>query len=173
LTPNGFTVYPIKEYNYFVNLIDNLNNQNQCSVIDICCGNGLLLKHLIEHCYSQIIPFGIDFLEHSIKQAKVVLHQNFSDNFFVSNAVNFDFSNFFFDLVLIDPYHFKDEDLNTLVSILIKQTFNSILFYSYADVLIQNKSRSVADFSVLTRINNLQIFNYEEISIAVLHCKNK
>ena len=169
--PNGFTVYPNKEYNYFVNLIDNLNTLNQCSVIDVCCGNGLLLKHLIEHCSSQIIPYGIDFLENSIQQAKTVIHPNFRNNFFVSNAINFKFSNYFFDFVLLDPYHFTDKDLNKLFQILIKQTSNSIVLYTYADVLMQNKLQSVTDFSALNGINNLQVYNYEEISIAVLDCK--
>jgi SAM-dependent methyltransferase len=173
LVPNGFTVYPNKEYNCFVSLIDNLNTQNQCSIIDICCGNGLLLKHLVEHCHSQIIPYGIDFLENSIQQAKTVIHPNLCNNFFASNAINFDFSNYFFDFVLLDPYHFTDKDLSRLLQILTNQTFNSILLYTYADVLIQNELQNVAEFSALRGINNLQTYNYEEISIAVLDCKNK
>jgi SAM-dependent methyltransferase len=171
LIPNGFTVYPNKEYNYFVSIIDNLNKKAKCTIIDICCGNGLLLKHLIENCHSQIIPYGIDFLDKSINQAKTVLHQNFSNNFFVSNAINFDFSEHFFDFVLIDPYHFEDKDLKRLLQILIEQTSNCIVFYTYADILMQNKFKSVVCFPALIGIKGLQTHNYKEISIAVLNCK--
>ncbi|NVO08673.1 MAG: class I SAM-dependent methyltransferase [Bacteroidales bacterium] len=168
LTPNGFTYYPNAEYNYLVRIIDDLNNQYKCNIMDVCCGNGLLLKHLMEHCRSQIIPFGIDFIKPSIKQAVKVVHPNYRNNFFLSNAIEFDFSTNVFDFILLDPYHFTNQDLTRLLQTLIKQVSNSVIFYTYADVLINNNFKSVVDFPVLARSSNMNIFNYDEISIAVL-----
>ena len=168
LKPNGFTQYPHKEYDYFVNVIDSLNNKVECRIMDICCGNGLLLRHLTECCHSQIIPFGIDFLELSIEQAVRTIHPNYSQNFFLSNAIDFDFTQSVFDFVLLDPYHFIDNDLVKLLQILIKRTTNSIIFYTYTDVLTYNDLRSVAEFSALKNVNDLKMFNYNEVSIAVL-----
>lgn len=169
LKANGFTTYPFKEYDYFVDII-NKNDLPKCDIIDICCGNGMLLRHLMENCHSQITPFGIDFLNPSIEQAKKEVLPDFRRNFFVSNAVDFDFSNHIFDIVLLDPYHFIDIDLVRILPIIMKQTRNSIIFYTYADVLRQTKLDSVANFPTLKSITNLEMFNYNEISIAVFYC---
>lgn len=172
LIPNGFIHYPTKEYDYFVTIINNLNNAKRCNIMDVCCGNGLLLKHLIEHCDHQIIPFGIDFISLSIEQAINVIHPDFRQNFFISNAIDFDFSKYTFDFILLDPYHFLDTDLKELLPRIIKQTNNSIIFYTYIDVLEQAKFDSIANFPVLKNMNtyDLEVFNYEKISIAILQC---
>jgi hypothetical protein len=96
-----------------------------------------------------------------------VIHPNFHQNLFVANAVSFDFSKYFFDFILLDPYHFTDSDLIRLLQNLIERISNSIILYTYADVLIENKLKSVADFPALKSISNLKIFNYHEISFAI------
>lgn len=91
LSSNGFRIYPNDIYNYFVEIVNLLNKRQTSKIMDVCCGNGLLLKHLIDNCSFRVIPFGIDFVKSSIEQAIQVIHSNNKTNFFCLNAIHFDF----------------------------------------------------------------------------------
>jgi SAM-dependent methyltransferase len=164
--PNGFDKYPLKEYNYFSDLLNDYISLSKCNILDICCGNGLLLNHLINHCSFDVIPFGIDFQENSIKQAKDEIHTNFKDNFFIKNANSFDFSERIFDIVLLDPYHFTDEDLQNLTTRILGSAKTLAVFYCYQDVLANKNYATVADFPTINSLT-LKIYDYAEISIGI------
>jgi len=61
---NGYSNVPIGPYLSTLPLID-----GNGKIIDSGCGNGMLLKFLIEFSGHSLIPFGIDLNEKAIAQA--------------------------------------------------------------------------------------------------------
>src|SRR3972149_4052303 len=55
------------------------------SILDLGCGNGLLLKTLRAQCRYDLVPFGADFLEESIAEARDEILPAFRNNFVQSN----------------------------------------------------------------------------------------
>ena len=68
LRPNGFNEYLKEIYDLFLSLIDHGGK-----VLDLGCRNGLLLKHLVENSKYDLIPYGVDFIEESIRQVKEII----------------------------------------------------------------------------------------------------
>lgn len=91
--PNGFRSYPEEIYNLFLRLID-----HDGKVIDLGCGNGLMLRHLVRRSKYSLVPYGIDFIEKSIKQAKETILPEYAENFIVGNIVDIELGVATFDL---------------------------------------------------------------------------
>ncbi|MEZ5082183.1 MAG: class I SAM-dependent methyltransferase [Bacteroidales bacterium] len=83
-----------KTYDAFLSLIDKSGN-----IIDLGCGNGMLLKYLIDNSSFKLIPHGVDFLIKSVNEAKLSFPK-FSDNFSAENVFNFRSANKKFNYVL-------------------------------------------------------------------------
>lgn len=164
--PNGFKEYPLREYNYFSDLLNQNVVTKDCRIIDMCCGNGLLLKHLQKNCNFYVTPFGIDFQENSIEQAKKIIHPSHKDNFITQNATDFDFTKNQFDIIIIDPYHFTSIDLKILTKKIIENVELLTVFYSYSDVLLNLNYKTISDFPSLNLLG-LDTYNYEELSIGL------
>ena len=60
LKPNVFGEYPTEVYNLFLSIID-----HDGKVLDLVCGNGLLLRHLVTNSKYKLIPYRVDFIEES------------------------------------------------------------------------------------------------------------
>ena len=129
--PNGFSEYPYEVYDVFLDLID-----RDGKVIDLGCGNGLMLRHLTTECKHKLIPYGIDFIAESIKQAKVILPM-YAENFKVENIVDTDLGVSSFDFIFFDPYHVHCDDMQRMIDKLLKayKPGGKIVFYTYKDVL--------------------------------------
>jgi SAM-dependent methyltransferase len=164
---NGFNTYPFKIYTYFESIINELNNNKVIKVIDLGCGNGLLLKHIVDSLNCEVIPYGVDFLIDSIKQAQKIIHPKFANNFVVANFIDYDYENAPFDFTLVDPYHIHENDLFNVVQKIANKTNIALIFYSYADVLNELNYSSITSFPVLEKLS-LQVFSYKEISIGVM-----
>lgn len=164
--PNGFTKLPIEIYSHFLEIINSRVNTNHCKILDLCCGNGLLLKFLSEHSDFIITPFGVDFQEKSINQAQTIIHKEFRENFKCENATNYNFNNNSFDIILIDPYHFQSADLDKIIQNARANSFEFILFYCYADVLSNLNYNSILDFPTINKLN-LEMVNFSEVSFAI------
>jgi 2-polyprenyl-3-methyl-5-hydroxy-6-metoxy-1,4-benzoquinol methylase len=130
--PNGFNEYPEEVYNLFLSLID-----HDGRVIDLGCGNGLMLRHLVTRSKHELVPYGIDFIEESIKQAKEVILPQYAENFEVGNIVDTDFDIGFFDFIFFDPYNVHSDDMQGMIDRLLKacKPGGKIVFYTYRDVL--------------------------------------
>ena len=98
------------------------------------------------------------FQENSIKQAIDEIHPNFKDNFFIKNATSFDFNEGIFDIVLLDPYHFTDGDLQNLTKNILQSANVLALFYCYQDVLTNKNYTTVADFPTINALT-LKTYN--------------
>ncbi|MBO3799975.1 MAG: class I SAM-dependent methyltransferase [Candidatus Brockarchaeota archaeon] len=73
------------------------------NVIDLGCGNGLMLRRLVTRSSYKLIPYGVDFIEESIKQAIEVILPMYAGNFAVTNIVVVDLGINFFDFIFFDP----------------------------------------------------------------------
>jgi SAM-dependent methyltransferase len=112
-------------------------------IIDLGCGNGLLLKLLIIKSKQKLIPYGIDFLDKSIQQAKGKVLPKYKDNFNVSNVIEYDL-NECFDYIITDPEYVSDEDIEYYY----EKCFNALtkngilIFFLPEDVLKRVAKRS-------------------------------
>lgn len=132
LRPNGFDVYPDEVYDLFLSLVD-----HDGRVIDLGCGNGLMLRHLVTKSKYKLVPYGIDFIEESIKQAKEVIFPEYAENFKAGNIVDIDLSPDFFDFIFFDPYSVHQEDIRHMINKILKacKLGGRIIFYTYRDVI--------------------------------------
>jgi len=109
LLPNGIFSDEQKDLEVQLKILLELIKRDG-KIIDLGCGNGLLLKLLILNSKQKIIPYGIDFLEKSIKQAKEIVFPEFKDNFHVGNVVDYKLEDKF-DYIITDPVYVSDEDV--------------------------------------------------------------
>ncbi len=130
--PNGFKEYPHEIYQEFAKLI-----HRNGKVIDLGCGNALLLRHLLENTGYKLEPYGVDFLEESIKQAKTEILPEYAQNFVVSNIVEYKLPEDSFDFIIVDPTSIHKDDIDQFISMLLKacRSGGRIIFYAYRDVL--------------------------------------
>lgn len=126
--PNGFTDIPEQVYNCFCREIS-----GNGKILDMGCGNGLLLKYLMDHTAYKLLPFGIDFCRPSIKQAQSLIHPTFKNNFRICNIRDFDFRDSPYDYILFCPDHVYQKDiLKTVKQILCACSENGkVVFYTY------------------------------------------
>jgi len=108
LRPNGFREYPEEVYNLFLSLIDG-------DMIDLGCGNGLMLRHLVERSRFRLVPHGVDFIEESIRQAREVVLPEYAENFWVANVADADLGEESYDFIFFDPYAVHPADLGPVV----------------------------------------------------------
>ncbi len=132
LRPNGFDEYPEEIYNLFLGLID-----GNGEVIDLGCGNGLLLKHLICRSKYRLIPYGIDFIEESIQQARTIIHPDYSQNFWVANIKDCPLGREKYRFIIFDVYTVHPRDLPQTIEKVVRacKKNGKIIFYIYRDVL--------------------------------------
>ncbi len=152
LRPNGFREYPEEIYNLFLELID-----HDGKVIDLGCGNGLLLRHIVTKSRYKLVPYGIDFLEESIKQAKTMVLPQYADNFVVGNIVDVDLEVESYDFIFFDPYNVHPDDLNQTVYKIIRscRKGGKVIFYTYRDVLRILKIINIFRFKIIRWVGDL------------------
>lgn len=130
--PSGFKEYPSEIYDLFLTLI-----HRDGKVLDLGCGNGLLLKHLVERSEYELEPFGVDFIEESIQQAREMVLPDYSSNFIVLNIVDYELKPRFFDFIFLDPTDIHKDDMNGFLNKVIRacKPSGKIIFYTYRDVM--------------------------------------
>ncbi len=132
LAPNGFKEYPEGIYNVFLSIIDRDGN-----IIDLGCGNGLLLKHLVTKSKHKLTPYGVDFIEESINQAKTIILPKYKDNFIIGNIVEIELKENMFDIIIFDPtaIHVDDHEITIRKILRVCRKGGKIIFYVYKDML--------------------------------------
>jgi len=130
--PNGFNSLPEDVYQAFAKEI----NKNG-KVLDLGCGNGLMLKYLMITSGYKLVPFGVDFMKLSIKQAKEILHTQYAANFVATNVVDYSFKKGPFDFIFATLHHIFHNDRKKYLEKLKKncRKGGKIIFYEYVDVL--------------------------------------
>ena len=143
IRPNGFKEYPIFVYTALCQQI-----HKSGKVLDLGCGNGLMLKHLMQYSGYKLIPYGIEFLKDSIKQAKEILHPQYKDNFLTGNIINYSFDKGPFDFIFLTPHHIHPSDRKNFLKKLKKKCSQGgrIIFYAHSDVLKGHRYNWVGEF---------------------------
>lgn len=144
--PNGFDSLPEDIYRAFAIEID-----KDGKVLDLGCGNGLMLRYLMVCSGYKLIPYGVDFIELSIKQAKEILHPQYADHFEVGNVVNYSFERGPFDFIFATLHHIYPNDRKKYLAKLKKNCKKNgkIIFYEYTDVLKNENYAWVGEFPEL------------------------
>ncbi len=130
--PSGFKEYPREIYNLFLSLI-----HRSGKVLDLGCGNGLLLRHLVENSRYELEPFGVDFIEESIRQARELVLPAYSSNLTVSNIVEYELNPGSFDFIFVDPTDIHRDDIDWFLDRVVRacKPGGRIIFYTYRDVM--------------------------------------
>ncbi|MBT5338149.1 class I SAM-dependent methyltransferase [Candidatus Falkowbacteria bacterium] len=149
---NGFKDYPMDIYNSFLQYLEEDGN-----VLDLGCGNGLLLRHLTYFSNLNVVPYGVDFLEQSIEQAKEEILPQFNENFYCCSIDLFS-TEIKFKYIILEPYLLYEKDRKSVVEKL--KNFlapgGSIIIYNYHDAL---KNEKIED---LFHYPGLEGFNFEK-----------
>ena len=144
--PNGFENLPENIYQAFCEQID-----KNGKILDLGCGNGLMLRYLMEATGYKLIPYGIDFIKPPIKQAKEVLHPQYAAHFVVGNVIDYSFKSGPFDFIFATIHHIHPADRGKYLQKIKKhcKKEGKIIFYEYSDVLKQNQYNWVGEFPEL------------------------
>ncbi len=159
--PNGFQNLPETIYRAFVSEID-----KNGKVLDLGCGNGLMLKYLMVTSGYKLIPYGVDFMDLSIKQAKEILHPQYKNNFTVGNVINYSFNKGPFDFIFVPLHHIHSNDRKEYLNKIKKncQRNGKIIFYEYADSLRAEKQSWIGAYPELQDWD-IKRKDYPDISI--------
>lgn len=142
---NGFDEYPICEYSVFAQVINLLTiTRRPVSIIDVGCGNALLLKYLYNELLFPIIPYGVDFLFKSILEAKEQVFPSFSNNFICKNIRNFTLPKDL-DIIIFDPSLLMPIDRQLFLNQMTKAHAHYCILYTYSDVLAHENISHVID----------------------------
>jgi cyclopropane fatty-acyl-phospholipid synthase-like methyltransferase len=162
--PNGFQSLPDTLYRAFAEQID-----KNGKVLDLGCGNGLMLKYLISTSGYKLVPYGADFMEKSIWQAKNILFPEYADNFKNCNVVDYNFKEGPFDFIFTFINHVYPAQRKKYIEKIIKscKRGGKIIFYEYADVL---RAKSYSWVGDIPEINGWKLVrkDYPELSLGIL-----
>ncbi len=160
---NGFDGSPESVYSVFCAEIN-----KKGIVLDLGCGNGLMLKYLMNSSVYRLIPYGVDFLEKSIEQAKTIIHPENRDHFLIQNIVDYNFDAGPFDFIFCAPHHIYSEDRMKFFAKLMAncRKGGKIIFYVYSNKLKNEKPNVFAGAPELKKFL-LIVKTFPGLSIAV------
>lgn len=150
-------------YRYFLDFIN-----KDGTVMDLGCGNGRLLKFLCDSVASKLIPYGVDFLDESILEARQAVLPAFAANFYVDNVYEFaqrdlGFTFLITNLVYVSRGHQQEFLKNCYES---TEPGGRLLIYDYIeskdfDVFADSLSKLKRPCSKLVTSSNVTIACYE------------
>lgn len=145
---SGFSIFPEEEYLTIVETI-HLFSDRFDSIYDMGCGSGSLLNFIDTHIGYPIKLFGVDFVEESISLAKKIFPNYY---FFCQNVIDFKLhiKSSGKCLILIDPYHYLNEDLRCLIQYYLNINAKIVL-YTYSDVLTGLDYNTIFDFEIFKK----------------------
>lgn len=161
--PNGFDSLPENIYKAFAAEID-----KNGKVLDLGCGNGLMLQYLMFSSGYKLIPYGVDFMESSIKQAKEILHPQYATHFVAGNVTNYSFDDKPFDFIFATIHHIHPDDRAKHLKKIREgcQKNGKVIFYEYADVLRAENYAWVGEFPEVKNWGLLRK-NYSGVSLGI------
>lgn len=137
---NGFSSRFVMDtaHQPLLDLIKSFIERKPCNVVDLGCGNGALLKKIIEDNHG-ITPFGIDYDPINIEHSRILIPR-FRDNFFVGNIFG---SNLLwtqekhYDYAILMPGRLLEVEEETRIWLKkkINDQCDNLIIYAYGDWL--------------------------------------
>jgi len=97
---NGYNSPPISLYESFLAVIDRPGK-----ILELGCGNGLLLRFLCDNSAHLHNPFGVDCSPHLIHRARTEIFPDLQDQFQVADILTYDFAEAPFALIITNPLY--------------------------------------------------------------------
>ena len=94
---NGYFTCPSDIYAGFLPFI-----RRSGKILELGCGNGMLLRYLREQANHRLTPFGVDIDIRAVETARTTILPDFAENFVVGDARFYDDARKF-DIVLTNP----------------------------------------------------------------------
>jgi len=166
---NGFASSPTSVYAAFLTFI-----HHDGAVLDLGCGNGMLLRYLTDNLPHKMQPFGVDFLDEAIEQARTTVFPEERDNFTVGSICRFPIEHYRFDFILLDPHHLAPTDRSQIVARLRRRIRpgGRLVVYSYHDAMDAEGSRCLSDYRGMEGFELLgERVIPDQVSIAYLPAK--
>lgn len=161
--PNGFHGNPGKIYSYFCEQIT-----HDGKVLDLGCGNGLMLRYLMARTPFKLIPYGVDLLKPSIRQAREVIHPKYKKHFIQGNIIDYKYRNAPFDFIFVSPRDICPTDMSQFIQDVVSACSNGgrLIFYAYQDVLRAYGYSWVGEFLGSSKIE-IRRKNYPGVSFGI------
>ncbi len=144
---NGYPCVPLGPYLSTLPLVD-LDGK----VMDLGCGNGMLLKFLMKFSGHDLIPYGVDKEFTPIRQVKFAILPEYKDNFSVNTVDRYKFKEKF-DLIISNPFYSKDMKKFTSDCLEALNPGGKLIYRIHDDVLRNNDINSLDDVSELNDYN--------------------
>jgi len=139
---NGFQRIPTRLYSALLPCFHKSGR-----MVDLGCGNGLLLRFLVNHSFHVLEPFGVDFLPEAIHEAQTLVHPDRPGNFVVKNIVEWR-PDGLFDFIMFDPYQVRQTDLHAFFEHCTSNLApdGRTIVYCYADALAALSLCKISEF---------------------------
>jgi SAM-dependent methyltransferase len=137
-------------------------------ILDLGCGNGLLLKYVVSRSPHTLIPYGVDLMRQSIAQARQIVLPEFARNFSVGNVAEYVFADAPYEYIFIGPDDVYPQDLELIVGAVTRACAvgGRVIFYCYRDVLNSQDLSWVGEIAPLSRLG-LRRVDRPEVSLGV------
>lgn len=161
--PNGFPRLPEVVYTLFAEQVTQSGR-----ILDLGCGNGLMLKYVVSRSPHALIPYGVDLMPESIAQARQIVLPEFADNFSVGNVADYAFADSPYEYIFVGPDDLYPQDLEAIVGAVTRACAvgGRVIFYCYRDVLSSNDLAWVGEIPPLSRLGPRRI-DRPEVSLGV------
>jgi len=130
----------------FLSLIDRPG-----TILDLGCGNGALLRALVDNSPYALTPYGIDFLAESIDEACTLILPEFRNNFLASNVAHFDFSGQTFSYIITSPAYVHPDAVASFIQLCYQhlEPLGRLILYEYSAVAVLPNYQTLIDHSGL------------------------
>lgn len=138
---NGYPRPPRGPYISTLPLID-----RDGKIMDLGCGNGMLLAFLMKFSGHELEPYGIDCKPKPIGQARGEILPEYERNFRVAHISEYDYAEGPFDIIIANPFHVDlgiDAFTQRCLSHLIQG--GRLVYRIHDDVLRGNKIKTVQE----------------------------
>ena len=95
---NGYSTWPLDIYSGFLPFV-----RRSGRILELGCGNGMLLRYLMDRSGQALVPFGVDLDPLAIETANTIILPKFSRNFSLADVRIYEHGEPTFDIIVTNP----------------------------------------------------------------------
>jgi SAM-dependent methyltransferase len=160
---NGFVGDPTDAYSLFLRL--NMFGR----ILDLGCGNGRLLRAIAAGARRPVVPFGIDFLMPSVRQARTEVWPDVPENFRHASIERFKFDSDY-DFILSDPVLIAQTHRKRVIEVAARHAVEALVLYSYTDALRTFSVRCPCEWGGIARVPSCRALELRDEHLAMHVC---